>query len=192
MSSILFCQTLTSVKYQECVVRVVTISKEALSVHVLKVTNWILMAENAVRKVFVKISFLFNLLQSTVICYFTDFCCNVCSCLDEIQKRFRESAFVAFCFASVDVLFLVQANMILIFPLDNWRSTAPHFLNLKTINYIALIAMKHLIVYYITLVLLNEFLFFKRALIFTVRSTPFAHLQQPPKHSSNKDRWFGI
>ena len=63
MSSILFCQTLTSVKYQECVVRVVTISKEALSVHVLKVTNWILMAENAVRKVFVKISFFLNLLQ---------------------------------------------------------------------------------------------------------------------------------
>ena len=58
MSSILFCQTLTSVKYQECVVRVVTTPKEALSVHVLKVTSWILMAENAVRKVVVEIFFL--------------------------------------------------------------------------------------------------------------------------------------
>lgn len=97
MSSILFCQTLTSVKYQECVVRVVTISKEALSVHVLKVTNWILMAENAVRKVFVKISFFFlTYYKATVICYFIDFYCNVCSCLDEIQKRFRESAFLTF------------------------------------------------------------------------------------------------
>ena len=57
MSSFLFCQTLTSVKYQECVVRVVTTPKEALSVHVLKVTSWILMAENAVRKVVVKIFF---------------------------------------------------------------------------------------------------------------------------------------
>ena len=94
MSSFLFCQTLTSVKYQECVARVVTISKEALSVHVLKVTNWILMPENAVRKVVVKISF-FNLLQSYS-CYFTDFYSNVCSCLDEIQKRFTESAFLCY------------------------------------------------------------------------------------------------
>lgn len=45
-------------KYQGCVVRVVTTPKEALSVHVLKVTSWILMAENAVRKVVVKIVFL--------------------------------------------------------------------------------------------------------------------------------------
>ena len=66
MSSFLFCQTLTSVKYQECVVRVVTTPKEALSVHVLKVTSWILMAENAVRKVVVEI-FFFLTCKATVI-----------------------------------------------------------------------------------------------------------------------------
>ena len=190
MSSFLFCQTLTSVKYRECVVRVVTTSKEALSVHVLKVTSWILMAENAVRKVFVKISFLFNLLQSySNLLFYRLF---IVTFVPASMKSKKGSEKVRFCVASMEVLFLVQANMILIFPLDNWRSTAPHFLNLKTINYIALIAKKHLIVYYTTLVLLNEFLLFKLVLIFTVRSTPFAHLQQPPKHSSNKDRWFGI
>lgn len=67
MSSFLFCQTLTSVKYQECVVRVVTISKEALNVHVLKVTSWILIAENAVRKVVVKTSFLLTYYKATVV-----------------------------------------------------------------------------------------------------------------------------
>ena len=49
------------------------------------------------------------------------------------MKSEKGSEKVRFCVASMDVLFLVQANMILIFPLDNWRSTAPHFLNLLTI-----------------------------------------------------------
>ena len=126
MSSILFCQTLTNVKYQECVVRVVTIPKEALSVHVLKVTSWILMAENAVRKVVVKISF-FNLQSYSY--YFTDFYCNVCSCLDEIQKRFRESAFLCY-FITLLIFLASQYDPYL---LGNWKSTVPHFLNLLTI-----------------------------------------------------------
>ena len=126
MSSILFCQTLTSVKYQECVVRVVTTPKEALSVHVLKVTSWILMAENAVRKVVVEI-FFFNLQSYGY--YFTDFYCNVCSCLDEIQKRFRESPFLCYFIT----LFIFLASQYDPYLLGNWRSTVPHFLNLLTI-----------------------------------------------------------
>ena len=123
MSSFLFCQTLTSVKYQECVVRVVTTPKEALSVHVLKVTSWILMAENAVRKVGAKLR-----LQSYGY-YFTDFYCNVCSCLDEIQKRFRESPFLSYFIT----LFIFLASQYDPYLLGNWRSTVPHFLNLLTI-----------------------------------------------------------
>ena len=123
MSSFLFCQTLTSVKYQECVVRVVTISKEALNVHVLKVTSWILMAENAVRKVVVKTYFLLNLLQSYS-CYFTDFYCNVYSCPMKSKKGLGESPFLC-CFIA---LLVSRASQY-----DNWRSTAPHFLNLLTI-----------------------------------------------------------
>lgn len=123
MSSFLFCQTLTSVKYQECVVRVVTTPKEALSVHVLKATSWILMAENAVRKVGAKLR-----LQSYGY-YFTDFYCNVCSCLDEIQKRFRESPFLCYFIT----LFIFLASQHDPYLLGNWRSTVPHFLNLLTI-----------------------------------------------------------
>ena len=123
MSSFLFCQTLTSVKYQECVVRVVTTPREALSVHVLKVTSWILMAENAVRKVGAKLR-----LQSYGY-YFTDFYCNVCSCLDEIQKRFRESPFLCYFIT----LFIFLASQYDPYLLGNWRFTVPHFLNLLTI-----------------------------------------------------------
>lgn len=123
MSSFLFCQTLTSVKYQGCVVRVVTTPKEALSVHVLKVTSWILMAENAVRKVGAKLR-----LQSYGY-YFTDFYCNVCSCLDEIQKRFRESPFLSYFIT----LFIFLASQYDPYLLGNWRFTVPHFLNLLTI-----------------------------------------------------------
>lgn len=123
MSSFLFCQTLTSVKYQECVVRVVTTPKEALSVHVLKVTSWILMAENAVRKVGAKLR-----LQSYGY-YFTDFYCNVCSCLGEIQKRFRQSPFLCYFIT----LFIFLASQYDPYLLGNWRFTVPHFLNLLTI-----------------------------------------------------------
>lgn len=126
MSSFLFCQTLTSVKYQECVVRVVTTPKEALSVHVLKVTSWILMAENAVRKVVVEIFFL--TCKATVI-ILPIFIVTFCSCLDEIQKRFRESPFLCYFIT----LFIFLASQYDPYLLGNWRSTVPHFLNLLTI-----------------------------------------------------------
>lgn len=110
MSSFLFCQTLTSVKYQECVVRVVTTPKEALSVHVLKVTSWILMAENAVRKVVVEI-FFFLTCKATVIILPIFIVTFVPASM--ISKK--GSVKVRFCVTSLRFLFFLQANRILIF-----------------------------------------------------------------------------
>lgn len=109
MSSFLFCQTLTSVKYQGCVVRVVTTPKEALSVHVLKVTSWILMAENAVRKVVVKIFFL--TCKATVIILPIFIVTFVPASM--ISKK--GSVKVRFCVTSLRFLFFLQPNRILIF-----------------------------------------------------------------------------
>ena len=109
MSSFLFCQTLTSVKYQECVVRVVTTPKEALSVHVLKVTSWILMAENAVRKVVVEIFFLTCKATVIILPIF------IVTFVPASMKSKKGSEKVRFCVTSLPFLFFLQANMILIF-----------------------------------------------------------------------------
>lgn len=109
MSSFLFCQTLTSVKYQECVVRVVTTPKEALSVHVLKVTSWILMAENAVRKVVVEIFFLTCKATVIILPIF------IVTFVPASVKSKKGSEKVRFCVTSLRFLFFLQANMILIF-----------------------------------------------------------------------------
>lgn len=109
MSSFLFCQTLTSVKYQECVVRVVTTPKEALSVHVLKVTSWILMAENAVRKVVVEIFFLTCKATVIILPIF------IVTFVPASMKSKKGSEKVRFCVTSLRFLFFLQANMILIF-----------------------------------------------------------------------------
>ena len=109
MSSFLFCQTLTSVKYQGCVVRVVTTPKEALSVHVLKVTSWILMAENAVRKVVVEIFFLTCKATVIILPIF------IVTFVPASMKSTKGSEKVRFCVTSLRFLFFLQANMILIF-----------------------------------------------------------------------------
>ena len=109
MSSFLFCQTLTSVKYQECVVRVVTTPKEASSVHVLKVTSWILMAENAVRKVVVEIFFLTCKATVIILPIF------IVTFVPASMKSKKGSEKVRFCVTSLRFLFFLQANMILIF-----------------------------------------------------------------------------